>query len=97
MINECITGDYADPGVILRIKHQCIPALARHRREILAGCFTGRHKRPAGFIGKKVADTQIIRRALAHAHNQVLAQAKSSNVFSFAAAARRRIVLAATA
>lgn len=97
MISVCINGNYADPAVLERIKLQCIPALARHRREILAGCFTGRQSRPSGFIAKKIADSQVIRRTLAHAHFHLIAQGNSSNVISFTAAAQRRTELAATA
>ena len=52
MVSLCISGDYQDAAVRARIKEKCIPFLAKHRREVLAGSYNGRHVRPAGFIRK---------------------------------------------
>jgi hypothetical protein len=90
MVNLCVSGDYADAGVRNRIKNQCIPLLRQHRREVLAGSFNGRHSRPVGFIRKMIEDSQLIRRALTHTHQQLIAAEPRHNVISFEAAARRR-------
>ncbi|MFL1449243.1 hypothetical protein ACI77O_12680 [Pseudomonas tritici] len=96
MINVCLNGNYDDPGVREHIKLQCIPYLNQHRREVLAGSYSGRHQRPSGFISKKVSGTMIIRRAVAQAHKRLVAHSASSNVLSFSAAAKRRGLLAAS-
>lgn len=90
MVNLCVSGDYADAGVRDRIKNQCIPHLRQHRRDVLAGSFTGRHSRPVGFISKMIEDSQLIRRTLTHTHQQLVAVELRDNVVSFEAAARRR-------
>lgn len=99
LVSLCISGDYQDPAVRTRIKEKCIPFLSKHRREVLAGSYNGRHARPAGFISKMIADTQLIRRTLAHAHGELILADSTSNVISFHAAAMRRKArqLAATA
>lgn len=97
MVSQCVSGDYQDPSVRTRIKERCIPFLSQHRREVLAGSYNGRHARHAGFISKMIADSRLIRRALAHAHKSLMAMDATSNVLSFQAAARRRAGLALTA
>lgn len=93
MVSLCISGDYQDAAVRARIKEKCIPFLAKHRREVLAGSYNGRHVRPAGFILKMIEGTQLIRRALAHAHISLTALESTSNVISFHAASMRRNAL----
>jgi len=90
MIHLCASGDYLDPEVRNRIKSQCIPDLSKHRREVLAGIFSGRHVRPHGFISKMTQDSRLIRNTLEHAHQHITANERSNNVLSFAAAASRR-------
>lgn len=97
MVYLCVSGDYADPGVRHRIKNQCIPYLRQHRRNVLAGSFTGRHTRPVGFIGKMIEDSQLIRRTLIHSHQQLIAAEPRGNVASFEAAARHRALTSAIA
>lgn len=93
MVSLCISGDYQDPAVRARIKEKCIPFLSKHRRDVLAGSYHGRHARPAGFISKMVADTRLIRRTLVHVHGMLTAAEATSNVISFRAAADRRKAL----
>lgn len=90
MVSLCISGDYQDTAVRTRIKEKCIPFLSKHRREVLAGSYNGRHARPAGFIRKMITDTQLIRRTLAHVHGQLIVAEPTTNVISFRAAANRR-------
>lgn len=99
MVSLCISGDYQDPAVRTRIKEKCIPFLTKHRRDVLAGSYRGRHTRPAGFISKMIADTQLIRRTLTHVHGMLTDAETKNNVISFHAAAMRRTApkLAATA
>lgn len=99
MVSLCISGDYQDPAVRARIKEKCIPFLSKHRRDVLAGSYHGRHARPAGFIRKMTADTTLIRKTLLHVHGMLSAAEATSNVVSFQAAAERRAALrlAATA
>lgn len=88
MVNVCVSGNYADPAIREKIKLQCIPFLSKHRREVLAGIYIGRHNRPAGFIFKMIEDARLIRRTLAHAHQHLLIMEPVTNVFSFKSATR---------
>lgn len=97
MVSLCVSGDYADPSVRHRIKNQCIPYLSQHRRNVLAGTFNGRHSRPAGFIGKMIEDSQLIRRTLSHSHHLLVATEPRGNVVSFEAAVRRKAMNITTA
>nr|WP_192963478.1 hypothetical protein [Pseudomonas fluorescens] len=90
MVSLCVSGDYQDPAVRTRIKEKCIPFLSKYRREVLVGSYNGRHARHAGFISKIIANTQLIRRTLSHAHGRLTSLEATSNVLSFQAAAQRR-------
>lgn len=95
MVKVCVSGDYLDPAVREKIKRQCIPTLSQHRREVLAGSYTGRQSRPTGFVSKMLADAQLIRRTLAHAHHHLMKAEPINNVVSFESALRRRGFVAA--
>ncbi|MBJ2214122.1 MULTISPECIES: hypothetical protein [Pseudomonas] len=88
-MSVCLNGDYKDAKVREQIKTQCIPYLAQHRREVLAGSFTGRHSRPAGYIARVSEKASLIRRTLRHAHQQLMTGTSTSNVISFSEAAKR--------
>ena len=95
MLNECLRGDYNDPTVRERIQSRCIPYLSRHRREVLAGSFEGRHHRPAGYVRQVIGKASLIRKVLNHAHQQLNLAGVQSNVVSFRdALARGRQLLA---
>lgn len=90
MVNVCVSGDYADLSVREKIKHQCIPFLTKHRCEVLAGSYVGRHDRPANFIGKILEDARLIRRTLSHAHRHLVKVEQTNNVVSLMSSTRCR-------
>lgn len=95
MVKICVSGDYFDPAVREKIKRQCIPILSKHRREVLAGSYSGRQSRPTGFASKMLADAKLIRRTLMHAHQHLMKAEPITNVVSFNSPSRRRSVAAA--